>query len=75
MHLVDILHVLIALADAGESVLPWVERFEQRRPEILAALRFIKNERADWAAAIDRVIGVMEDAPLLAPLREQGERN
>ncbi len=75
LHLVDILHVLIALAGAGESVLPWIERFEKRRPEILAALRFIKNERTDWVAAIDRVIGVMEGAPLLAPLREQGERN
>ena len=63
--LVDLLHLLIALADAGESVLSWVERFDARRAEILAGLRFVRNLRSDWAAAIDRVIAVMEGAPLL----------
>jgi adenine-specific DNA methylase len=63
--LVDLLHLMIALADAGESVLPWVERFDARRAEILAGLRFVRNLRPDWAAAIDRVIAVMEGAPLL----------
>jgi hypothetical protein len=62
--LVDLLHVLIALADAGESVLPWLERFDARRTEILAGLRFVRDLRADWTGAIDRVIAVMEGAPL-----------
>jgi len=63
--LVDLLHVLIALADAGESVLPWLERFDVRRAEILAGLRFVRELRSDWTGAIDRVIAVMEGAPLL----------
>lgn len=63
--LVDLLHVLIALADAGESVLPWLERFDARRTEILAGLRFVRDLRSDWVAAIDRVIAVVEGAPLL----------
>ncbi len=63
--LVDLLHALIALADAGESVLPWIERFDARRSEILAGLRYVRALRSDWEGAIDRVIGVMEGAPLL----------
>jgi hypothetical protein len=65
--LVDRLHVLIALADAGESVLPWLERFDGRRTEVLAGLRFVRGLRSDWEGAIDRVIAVMEGAPLLRP--------
>ena len=63
--LVDLLHAMIALADARESVLPWVERFDARRAEILAGLRFVRELRADWAGPIDRVIAVIEGAPLL----------
>ncbi|MGH8627646.1 MAG: hypothetical protein ACREYC_21035, partial [Gammaproteobacteria bacterium] len=63
--LVDLIHILIALADAGESVLPWLERFDARRTEILAGLRFVRELRSDWATAIDRVVAVIEGAPLL----------
>lgn len=63
--LVDLLHVLIALADAGESVLSWLERFDARRTEILAGLRFVRELRSDWVAAIDKVVAVIEGAPLL----------
>ena len=63
--LVDLLHALVALADASESVLPWLERFGTRRTEILAGLRFLRDLRSDWAAAIDRVVAVIEGAPLL----------
>jgi hypothetical protein len=63
--LVDLLHALIALADAGESVLPWLERFDVRRTEILAGLRFVRDLRSDWVPAIDKIIAVIEGAPLL----------
>jgi hypothetical protein len=73
LHLVDLLHALIGLSEAGESVLPVVERFESRRAAIIAGLRFVRTERADWHAAIDRVLAVIEGAPLLrmtaAPVR------
>ncbi len=63
--LVDVLHALIALADAGESVIALIERFDTRRTEILAGLQFVRELRSDWVGAIDRVIAVMEGAPLL----------
>jgi hypothetical protein len=63
--LVDLLHVLIALADAGEPVLPWLEQFRTRWPEIAAGLKFLRDARSDWADAISRVLNIMEGAPLL----------
>ena len=65
--LVDLLHALIALADAGEPVLPWLERFPGRQAAVRAGLRFLRDERADWSAAIDRVLAIIEGAPLFNP--------
>ena len=62
--LVDLLHALIALAEAGEPIWPWIERFPERQGQLRAAFRFLKDERADWAGAIDRVLAVIEGAPL-----------
>lgn len=62
--LVDVLHMLIALAEAGEPIWPWIERFSNRQAELRAGLRFLRDERADWAGAVDRVLGVIEGAPL-----------
>jgi hypothetical protein len=62
---VDLWQALIALADAGESVLPLLEKFRSQWPEIVAGLKYCKQARNDWEPAINRVIGVMEGAPLL----------
>ena len=62
--LVDLLHALIALAEAGEPIWPWIERFPDRQAELRAGLRFLRDERADWAGVIDRVLAVIEGAPL-----------
>ena len=64
--LVDLLHVLIALAEAGEPIWPWIERFPDRQGQLRAAFRFLRDERADWAGAIDRVLAVIEGAPLFS---------
>ena len=61
----DLWHALIALANAGESVLDTLERFKPQWPEIAAGLRYCKAARSDWERPIARVLGVMEGAPLL----------
>jgi hypothetical protein len=61
----DLWQALIALADAGESVLPLLERFRAQWPEIAAGLKYCRRVRSDWELAIDRVTAVMEGAPLL----------
>jgi ssDNA-binding Zn-finger/Zn-ribbon topoisomerase 1 len=63
--LVDLLHLLIGLAAAGESVVPWLDRFARLRPQLRAALRFVRDIRPDWKESIDRVLALIEGAPLL----------
>ncbi|MBI4488884.1 MAG: DUF1156 domain-containing protein [Deltaproteobacteria bacterium] len=66
--LVDLLHLVLGLAAAGESIVPWLERFAGLRPQLRAALRFVRDLRADWREPIDRVLALIEGAPLLREL-------
>jgi hypothetical protein len=68
--LVDLVHLVIGLAVAGESVAPWLERYAEMRRPLRAALRFIRESRQDWKAPIDRVLALMEGAPLLRHAEE-----
>ena len=63
--LVDLLHLVIGLAAAGESVVPWLERFSGLRRQLRAALRFVRDVRPDWQNPIDRVLALIEGTPLL----------
>jgi len=64
----DLWQALIALANAGESVLDLLERFKAQWPEITAGLRYCRQVRGDWEQPIKRVLAVIEGVPLF----EQG---
>jgi hypothetical protein len=65
ISLVDLVHLVIGLAQAGESVVPWLERFAGLRAQLGAALRYVRDIRADWKEPIDRVLALIEGVPLL----------
>ncbi len=69
LMLADLWQALIALANAGESVLPLLEKFRGQWPEIAAGLKYCRRVRSDWEPAIDRVIAVMEGTPLFVQQR------
>jgi hypothetical protein len=75
VSLVDLVQLLIGLAWAGESVAPWLDRFSHMRPKVRAALRFIRDRRRDWKEYIDRVLNIVEGAPLFSaePSRQKDE--
>lgn len=62
--LVDLLHLLIGLGAAGESVVPWLERFAGLRNQLRAALRYVRDIRSDWKEPIDRVLALIDGTPL-----------
>lgn len=70
LPLVDLLHTVIGLAAAGESVVPWLERFAGMRRQLRAALVFVRELRPDWKEPIDRVLALIEGAPLLRVVEE-----
>jgi len=69
--LVDLVHLLIAAAWAGESVAPWLERFSHLRPKVRAALRYVRDRRTDWKEYIDRVLNLIDGAPLFDRVVDQ----
>ena len=66
LKLVDLIHLLIGLADVGQSVAPWLERFSGERPKVRAALNFIKDVRPDWEGPISRVLPLVDDLALFS---------
>ena len=68
--LVDLVHLVIGLAQVGESVVPWLERFAGLRSQLGAALRYVRDIRADWKEAVDRVQALVEGAPLIRQIEK-----
>jgi hypothetical protein len=68
--LVDLVHLVIGLAQAGESVVPWLERFAGLRSQLAAALRYVRDIRVDWKEPIERVLALVEGAPLIRQIEE-----
>jgi hypothetical protein len=61
-NLIDVLHYLIAHAETGERLDILVERFRGHRPQIRAALEFIKSKDPNrWAKTCDRLLPFYTD--------------
>lgn len=62
--LVDRLHLLMGLAEAGENVLLWLERFRGDAPQIRAACDFVSQRNAAFAPTLRKVRDLMDIGPL-----------
>lgn len=66
--LVDILHVLLGLAVAGERLDLWVDRFDAAREPIRAALEYLKQKDPKrWGLACDKLLPYYTDTLLRPP--------
>jgi len=61
---VDRLHLLMGLAEAGDNVLPWLERFRGDAPQIRAACDFVSRRNVAFAPALRKVRDLMDIGPL-----------
>jgi 16S rRNA G966 N2-methylase RsmD len=66
---VDRLHLLMGLAEAGDNVLPWLERFRGEAPQIRAACDFVAQRNASFAPALGKVRDLMDVGPLFKTAR------
>ncbi len=62
--LVDCVHLLLGLAEAGENVLPWLERLRGLKPRLRAALVFLREQNKNFAASIDKILGLVDERTL-----------
>jgi len=61
---IDYVHFLLALVEAGESVLDWIEKFRGRRPEIRAALEYMARKYKAFIEPTQTIIGLMDERTL-----------
>lgn len=61
---VDYVHFLIGLAESGESVMEWLERFRGKRPQIRAALDFLARRNRSFEDPVRKILGLMDERTL-----------
>jgi putative DNA methylase len=61
---VDYVHFLLGLAEAGENVLPWLEKFRRMRPQLRAALDYLAQRNKNFAPQAKKVVGLMDERTL-----------
>ncbi|OPZ64118.1 MAG: hypothetical protein BWY83_03261 [bacterium ADurb.Bin478] len=64
--LVDCVHLLLGLAEAGENVLPWLERLRGLRPRLRAALVFLREQNKNFISSIDKILGLVDERTLFS---------
>lgn len=61
--LVDVIHLLLGMAEAGDNILPWLEKFSGLRPQIRASLEyFIKRDK--FTTSAKRVLSLIDERSL-----------
>jgi len=61
--LIDVIHLLLGIAETGDNLLPWLEKFGGLRPQIRASMEyFIKNDK--FTSAAKRVLSLIDERSL-----------
>jgi putative DNA methylase len=61
---IDQVHLLLGLAESGENLMPWLERFQGDRPRLRAACEYLTTKNKSLAGACQKVLRLMEPGPL-----------
>jgi putative DNA methylase len=61
---VDCVHLLLGLAETGENLLPWLERFRGLRPQLRAALEYLEQRNPSFEKSAKTVLGLMDERAL-----------
>lgn len=63
---IDRVHLLLGLAEAGENVVPWLDRFRGESPQIRAALEYVAGRSRGLAPACGKVLRLLDVGTLFA---------
>ncbi len=61
---VDYLHLLLGLADAGDNLLPYLEKFRGLRPQIRASMEYLSKKNKNFAAPAGKVLALLDERTL-----------
>jgi 16S rRNA G966 N2-methylase RsmD len=73
---IDYVHLLMGLVEAGENLMPWLERFRGLTPQLRAACVYLQQRNGTFAPALQKVMGLMDPGPLFrGPTDAKGGRH
>jgi len=58
--LVDVLHYLMGLAEAGETLVPWLKQFQSAIPNIRASFDYLLEKNPTFQNPIKKVLSIVE---------------
>jgi hypothetical protein len=63
---IDYVHFLIGLAETGESVLEWLDKFRGKRPQIRAALEYLAKRNRTFLEPVRKIMGLIDEKTLFS---------
>jgi hypothetical protein len=63
-YFIDYVHFLMALADGGEPLAPWLERFRGEAPRLRAACDYIGSRNKSFAPTLKKIRDLLDVGPL-----------
>ncbi|MEK7206090.1 MAG: hypothetical protein AAB254_11345, partial [candidate division NC10 bacterium] len=64
VYFIDYVHFLMALAEAGENLTPWLDRFRGEYPRLRAACEYLAVRNKGFTATLKKIQDLLEPAPL-----------
>ena len=58
--LVDVLHYLMGLAEAGENLVPWLNEFKPVIPNIQVSFEYLLDKNPTFQSPINKVLSIIE---------------
>jgi adenine-specific DNA methylase len=73
---IDHVHFLMGLVEAGENLLPWLERFRGLTPQLRAACSYLKDRNSNFASTTQKILNLLDPAPLFrTPVKSAHDRS
>ena len=63
---IDKVHLLLALADSGENLMPWLEKFSGDRSRLRAAFAFLAEKNKNFTSACEKLMRLIDPLPLFS---------
>lgn len=63
-YFIDYVHLLMALAEGGENLMPWLDRFRGKTPRLRAACDYLSGRNKSFGPVLKKIRNLIEGVPL-----------
>lgn len=72
--LVDVVHFLLGLTEAGENIFPWLEKFGGLKPQIRASLEHLMECNKVFISPAKKVLGLIDERTLFTEINKPSQK-